>query len=192
MATTRPLYTCHKHLPVLSSFILITGFVTRVTRCVPLVEQPTAYPTGTHEFTPGFSGVRVAWSKLVFCEMFCRSLFVPFLLVVVLCVLLRYTDSDYPLVSSNSYSYKSTIEVFNLQGVCSKRVTRYGTWSSFSCYDLTPPGFSMSWDLWTVTTIKASNEIFNERKYPDIKQQPYHKIRSTNTCVSCRHVVMKY
>ena len=27
--------TCHKHFPVLSSF-MITGFVTRVTRCVPL------------------------------------------------------------------------------------------------------------------------------------------------------------
>ena len=108
------------------------------------MEQPTAYPTGTPEFTPGVSGVRVVRSKLGFSVEFCRSLLVPFLSVVVLCVLLRYTDSDYPLVSSNSYSYKSTIEIFNVQGVCSKRVTCYGTWSSFSCYDLTPPGFSMS------------------------------------------------
>jgi hypothetical protein len=45
-----------------------------------------------------FSGVRVARS-LVFCVMFCRSLFVLlsfFFLVIVLCVLIRFTASDYP------------------------------------------------------------------------------------------------
>ena len=47
-----------------------------------------------------FSGVRVSWS-LVFYEMFCRSLFVNFLLAIMLSVLLRFTDSDYSLVSSN-------------------------------------------------------------------------------------------
>jgi len=31
--------TCRKHFPVLSSSLLITGFVTRLTRRVPLVEQ---------------------------------------------------------------------------------------------------------------------------------------------------------
>jgi hypothetical protein len=35
----------------------------------------TAIPSGAHEFTPGFSEVRVARS-FVFCVMFCRSLFV--------------------------------------------------------------------------------------------------------------------
>ena len=35
----------------------------------------TAYPSGTPEFTPVFSGVRVPQS-LVFSVMFCRSLFV--------------------------------------------------------------------------------------------------------------------
>ena len=82
--------------------------------------------------------------------------FVSFLLVAVLCIL-RFKDSDYPLVYSNSYSYKSTIEIFNLQAVYSNRVTHYGTWLCFLCYD-----------LWPVTTIKESNEIFNKRKYPDI------------------------
>jgi len=37
----------------------------------------TEYPSRGHEFTSGFSGVRVALS-LVFCVMFCRSLFVLF------------------------------------------------------------------------------------------------------------------
>jgi len=61
----------------------------------------TTYPSGSHMSslrTPVFSGIRVAWS-LVFCVVFCRSLFVPvssFVLATVLSVLLRFTDSDYP------------------------------------------------------------------------------------------------
>jgi hypothetical protein len=39
--------------------------------------------------------------------MFCRSLFVLFLLVIVLSVLLRFTDSDYPLVSTNLFLEKN-------------------------------------------------------------------------------------
>ena len=34
----------------------------------------TAYPSRTRKFTPDFSGVRVA-QPLVFCEVFCKSLF---------------------------------------------------------------------------------------------------------------------
>jgi hypothetical protein len=46
---------------------------------------------------------QLCWS-LVFSVMFCRSLFVLFLLVIVLSVLLRIiTASDYPLVSSNFF-----------------------------------------------------------------------------------------
>ena len=52
------------------------------------------YPSGAPEFTPAFSGVRVTRS-LVFCVVFCRSLFVLFLLTIVLSVL-RITASDYP------------------------------------------------------------------------------------------------
>jgi hypothetical protein len=47
---------------------------------------------------PVFSGVRV------FFYMFCGSLFVHFLLAIVVSVLLRYTDSDYPVSSSFSTS----------------------------------------------------------------------------------------
>ena len=43
---------------------------------------------------PVFSRVRVIQS-LVVCVMLCRSLFVLFLLAIVLSVLLRFTDSDY-------------------------------------------------------------------------------------------------
>jgi hypothetical protein len=42
-----------------------------------------------------FCGIRVARS-LVFCVMFRRSLFVLFLLYIVLSVLVRFTASDYP------------------------------------------------------------------------------------------------
>jgi uncharacterized membrane protein len=57
----------------------------------------TAYRSGTTEFTPGFSGVHVAQS-LVFCVVFCRSLFVLLSFLswhIVLFVLLRLTVSDY-------------------------------------------------------------------------------------------------
>jgi hypothetical protein len=43
---------------------------------------------------PVFSGVRFDQSY-VFCVVFCRSLFVLFLLAIVLSVHLRFTDSDY-------------------------------------------------------------------------------------------------
>ena len=44
---------------------------------------------------PVFSEVRVARS-LVFCVVFCTSLLVLFLLVIVLSTLLRFTNYDYP------------------------------------------------------------------------------------------------
>jgi hypothetical protein len=51
----------------------------------------TAYPAGAPELTPA---TRVLLDLLVFCVVFCRSLFVLFLLVIVLSVL-RFTYSDY-------------------------------------------------------------------------------------------------
>jgi len=51
-------------------------------------------PSGAHDFTPVFSGVRVARS-LVLCEMFCRSLFVLLVFAIVLSVL-QFKVSDYP------------------------------------------------------------------------------------------------
>jgi hypothetical protein len=55
---------------------LINGFVTRVTRRVPLVEQELLVLPDHLSSHSVFSGVRVTWS-LVLCVMFCRSLFVP-------------------------------------------------------------------------------------------------------------------
>jgi len=54
---------------------LITGFVTIVTWGVPHVEQELLTLQEHMRSSLVFSGVRVAWS-LVFCVMFCRSLFV--------------------------------------------------------------------------------------------------------------------
>ena len=52
-------------------------------------------PFRTPEFTPVFSVVRVAQS-LVFCVVYWRSLFVLFILAILLSVLFRFTASDYP------------------------------------------------------------------------------------------------
>jgi hypothetical protein len=70
----------------LSSFM--TGFVTWATRRVPLVEQEMfTLPVHPSSF-PVFGRIRVAQS-LVFCVVFCKSLFV--LSSIVLSVLLRNT-----------------------------------------------------------------------------------------------------
>ena len=53
-----------------------------------------AYPSGAPEFATVFSWGSCC-SIFSFICMFCRSLFVLFLLAIVLSVLLRYTDSDY-------------------------------------------------------------------------------------------------
>ena len=70
----------------------------RVTRRVSLVEQELL-TLPEHLSSPSiFSGVRITRS-LVLCVMFCRLLFVLlsfFLLAIVLSVLFRFTDSDYP------------------------------------------------------------------------------------------------
>ena len=76
---------------ILYQMNIITRFVTRATRWVPLVDQELLT---LPELTPVFSGVRIVRS-LVFCGVFCRSLFVIFLLTIVLFVLLRFTDTDY-------------------------------------------------------------------------------------------------
>ena len=64
---------------------------------MPLVEQEWLTLPKHLTSPPVFSGVCVAQS-LVFCVVFCRSLFVLFLLTIVFSVL-QFTDSDYPLVS---------------------------------------------------------------------------------------------
>ena len=84
--------TCRRHFLVLSLLWLITGIVTGVTRSVSLVEQELLTLPESLNSPPVFSGVSVARS---FCVAFCRSLFVLFLLTIVLYVL-QFTDSDYP------------------------------------------------------------------------------------------------
>ena len=74
-----------------------------------------AYPSGAPEFTPDFSGVCGTRSSL--CVMFCRSLFVllSFLFRPLCCLFFWFTDSYYPLVSSNSsfyLSYRLRVYVF--------------------------------------------------------------------------------
>ena len=82
---------------------LITGFVTRLTRWVPLAEQKLPAVPVHLSWPPVFSGVHVI-RTLVLCVCivdrflsFCTC----FLLAIVMSVL-RYTDSEYPLVSWNS------------------------------------------------------------------------------------------
>jgi hypothetical protein len=73
---------CRKQYPVLSSFMRVS-----------LMEQELLTLPENLSSPPVFRGVRVTQS-LALCVMFCRSLFV--LLAIVLSILLRFTDSDYP------------------------------------------------------------------------------------------------
>jgi hypothetical protein len=74
---------------------LITGFVTRLTQRVPLVEQELLILPEHLSSSLVFSGVRVT-RALVLCVCFVdRCLFfLLFLLSIVMSVILRYTDSD--------------------------------------------------------------------------------------------------
>jgi hypothetical protein len=67
-----------------------------------------AYPSGAPECTPCFIVVRAALS-LVFCVVFCRSLFVLFLLTIAVSVFI-FTTSDYPFGIFKLFltTYKST------------------------------------------------------------------------------------
>jgi len=83
--TVRLLYICRKHYTVL------------LTRGVPLVEQELLILPEHPSSSPVFSGVRVTRS-LVLCVCFvdrCLS-FCPFSFWPLFCVLLQFTDSDYP------------------------------------------------------------------------------------------------
>ena len=62
---------------------------------MPLAEEELPTLPEHLSSPPVFSGVRVTRSLLL-CVLFSRSLFVLFLLTIMLCVLLRFTDSAYP------------------------------------------------------------------------------------------------
>jgi len=65
---------CHNHNPVLSSFMTYHRVCNKSNTTGATCGSGTAYPSEAPEFTPSFSGLRVARS-LVFCVVFCRSLF---------------------------------------------------------------------------------------------------------------------
>ena len=85
---------------------LITGFVTRLTRRVPLVEQVLPTLPEHLRSPPVFSGVCVTRS-LVFCVVFCRSLFVLLSLFTwpLCCLFFDLRIIITPLISSNSSHY---------------------------------------------------------------------------------------
>ena len=90
---------CRNQNPVFSSWLTYHRVCNKSNTTSVICGAGTAHSSGAHEFTPGFSGIRVARS-LVFCVVICTSLFVllsDFLFAVVLCVPLRFTASDYPL-----------------------------------------------------------------------------------------------
>ena len=75
----------------------ITGFATRLTREMPLVEQELLTLPEHLSSPPVFSGDRATRSLAWYVWFVDRCLsFVLFLLPIVFSVHLRYTDSDYP------------------------------------------------------------------------------------------------
>ena len=86
---------CRNHNLVLSSLITYHWICNKSNTTGAACGAGTAYPSPTHEFTPDLSRVRDAGS-LNLCVVLCRSLFVLFLLAIVLFVLLCIKDSDYP------------------------------------------------------------------------------------------------
>jgi branched-subunit amino acid transport protein len=89
-SSLRKFYGCHHDF--------VTGFVTRLTRRVSLVEQELLTLPEHLCSLPVFIGVHVIRSVVLYvcfvdrCLSFCNY----FLLAIVLSVLLRYTDFDYP------------------------------------------------------------------------------------------------
>ena len=84
---------CRNYNPVLSSFMVYHRDCNKSSTTHATYGAWAAYPSGTHELSPSFSGVRVA-RFLVFDVLLCRLLFVLFLLAIVLSVLLRFMTSD--------------------------------------------------------------------------------------------------
>jgi hypothetical protein len=91
----------------------------------PLVSPNSSYPFRASKLNPGFCGVHSAWS-LVFCVVFCRSLFLFFFCLLCFLFLdLRILIT--PLVSPNS-SYPFRASKLN-PGFCGV----HGAWSLVFC-----------------------------------------------------------
>ena len=73
--------TCRKHFPVLSSFMTYHRVCNYINTTGVTSGAGTAYPYGVPEFTPGFSGVRVTRSLVLYvcfvdrCLSFCSFSF---------------------------------------------------------------------------------------------------------------------
>jgi hypothetical protein len=63
----------------------------------------TTHPSGAPKFTPNFSGFVLVARCLALCVAFCRLLIdlLPFLLLVIVLSVLRFTDSDYQTFHMN-------------------------------------------------------------------------------------------
>ena len=77
------IFVSYYYFSLFSFGVVWSGHISKVVTC----EAGTANPSGTHEFTLVFSGVRVT-RFLVLCVVFCRSLF--------FFLFFFFTDSDYP------------------------------------------------------------------------------------------------
>jgi hypothetical protein len=73
-----------------------------------------AYPSGVPEFTTGCKWGS-CYSIFSFMCMFCKSFFVPFLLVIV--CLLRFTDSDYPIDIFKLFLYNYRLRIITLLNI---------------------------------------------------------------------------
>ena len=87
---------CRNHNSVLSLFVTFHRVCNKSNTTSATNGAGTGYLSGAPDFTPSFSGVRVARS-LVFSVVFCRSLLVlcSFTVCHCVCFLLRFTDCDY-------------------------------------------------------------------------------------------------
>ena len=87
---------CRKSNPILSLFPTFHLNFSKSNMMGATSGAETTFPFESSKFTLRFCGVRVAQS-LVFCVVFCRLLFVLFLLVITLSVHLLFTTTGYPI-----------------------------------------------------------------------------------------------
>ena len=116
----------------------------------------TANLSGASEPTPGLDVVRIAW-MLVFCEMFCGSLFAYlscFRLIIVMAVLIWFTVSDWYLQTFflNKIAINKSKGKYIVHLVGSKPITLYNNRSIWevNCMILLLPFHDSHW-LYTYT-----------------------------------------
>ena len=102
---------------------LVTGFVTRLTRRVSLVDRGILILPEHPSSPPDFSGIRVTRSLVyMYVLLIVVCPFVLFLLAIVLSVLLRYTDSDFSFgifkLFFQQYLIYTAVHVVSVNGRC--------------------------------------------------------------------------